>query len=62
MGFAEYSPNVPHVIIILLDAKSLHETAAMDVYIAKLRKYLKKDDSISIITMHGEGFKLIDIK
>jgi len=40
---------------------SYFNARSMDVYIAKLRKYLKKDDSISIITMHGEGFKLIDI-
>ena len=41
---------------------SYFNARSMDVYIAKLRKHLKKDDSISIITMHGEGFKLIDIK
>jgi DNA-binding response OmpR family regulator len=40
---------------------SYFNARSMDVYIAKLRKYLKKDDSISIITIHGEGFKLIDI-
>jgi len=38
---------------------SYFNARSMDVYIAKLRKYLKKDESISIITMHGEGFKLI---
>ena len=32
---------------------------SMDVYIAKLRKYLKKDDSIQIINVHGRGFKLL---
>ena len=31
---------------------------SMDVYIAKLRKYLKDDPSISIINIHGSGFKL----
>jgi len=41
---------------------SYFNARSMDVYIAKLRKYLKRDDSISIITIHGEGFKLIDIK
>jgi len=40
---------------------SYFNARSMDVYIAKLRKYLKKDNSISIITMHGEGFKMIDI-
>lgn len=31
---------------------------SMDVYIAKLRKYLKPDTSIEIENIHGEGFKL----
>ena len=26
----------------------------MDVYIAKLRKYLKQDEQIQIINVHGE--------
>ena len=32
---------------------------SMDVYIAKLRKYLKNDSSIQIINVHGRGFKLL---
>lgn len=32
---------------------------SMDVYITKLRKYLKDDSSIQIINVHGKGFKLI---
>ena len=31
---------------------------SMDVFIAKLRKYLKDDPSISITNIHGTGFKL----
>lgn len=31
---------------------------SMDVYIAKLRKYLKKDPRVEIINIHGEGFRL----
>ncbi len=31
---------------------------SMDVYISKLRKYLKFDKNISIVTIHGIGFKL----
>ena len=30
----------------------------MDVYIAKLRKYLKKDKNVEIVNVHGKGFKL----
>ncbi len=32
---------------------------SMDVYIAKLRKYLKDDASVEIINIHGKGFKLL---
>lgn len=32
---------------------------SMDVYIAKLRKYLKKDDGVQILNIHGEGFRLV---
>lgn len=35
---------------------------SMDVYIAKLRKHLKMDPSLQIITVHGQGFKLVDSK
>lgn len=31
---------------------------SMDVYITKLRKYLKEDPKISITNVHGTGFKL----
>ncbi|MFV0248054.1 MAG: response regulator transcription factor [Tenacibaculum sp.] len=33
---------------------------SMDVYIAKLRKYLKTDENVEILNIHGEGFRLID--
>ena len=32
---------------------------SMDVYIAKLRKQLQKDNNVSINNIHGEGFRLI---
>lgn len=32
---------------------------SMDVYIAKLRKYLKLDDGVEILNIHGEGFRLV---
>lgn len=32
---------------------------SMDVYIAKLRKYLKTDDEVEILNIHGEGFRLV---
>jgi DNA-binding response OmpR family regulator len=32
---------------------------SMDVYIAKLRKYLKEDASVEIVNIHGNGFRLV---
>ena len=32
---------------------------SMDVYIAKLRKQLQKDNNVSINNIHGEGVRLI---
>lgn len=32
---------------------------SMDVYLSKIRKYLKSDESIEIINVHGKGFRLV---
>jgi DNA-binding response OmpR family regulator len=32
---------------------------SMDVYIAKLRKYLKDDSNVEIVNIHGNGFRLV---
>jgi DNA-binding response OmpR family regulator len=32
---------------------------SMDVYIAKLRKYLKEETSVEIVNIHGNGFRLV---
>lgn len=32
---------------------------SMDVYIAKLRKYLKNDEKLEIVNIHGNGFRLV---
>jgi DNA-binding response OmpR family regulator len=31
---------------------------SMDVFISRIRKYLKQDENIQIINIHGVGFKL----
>lgn len=33
---------------------------SMDVYIAKLRKYLRDDPRIEIVNIHGNGFRLVE--
>lgn len=38
---------------------SYFNARSMDVYIAKLRKYIKEEESIHILTVHGQGFKLV---
>lgn len=32
---------------------------SMDVFVTKLRKYLKSDDNIEIVNIHGNGFQLL---
>jgi DNA-binding response OmpR family regulator len=38
---------------------SYFNARSMDVYIAKLRKYLKADEKVELINVHGVGFKLV---
>ena len=38
---------------------SYFNARSMDVYIVKLRKYLKGDSTVGLINVHGVGFKLI---
>ncbi|UTW64198.1 response regulator transcription factor [bacterium SCSIO 12741] len=38
---------------------SYFNSRSMDVYITKLRKYLKGDENIEIVNVHGKGFKLL---
>ena len=38
---------------------SYFNARSMDVYITKLRKHLKEDDGVNIITVHGQGFRLV---
>jgi DNA-binding response OmpR family regulator len=41
------------------DDNNYFTTRSMDVFIAKLRKYLKEDTAIEIINVHGNGFRLL---
>lgn len=38
---------------------SYFNARSMDVYVTKLRKFLKADETVQIINLHGEGFKLV---
>ncbi|MCV9387978.1 response regulator transcription factor [Reichenbachiella ulvae] len=41
---------------------SYFNARSMDVYIAKLRKYLKEEEQVHILTVHGQGFKLVKVE
>lgn len=41
------------------DDDNYFNARSMDVYITKLRKYLKDDPAVEIINVHGKGFRLI---
>ncbi|MBU1720497.1 MAG: response regulator transcription factor [Bacteroidetes bacterium] len=38
---------------------SYFNARSMDVYVTKLRKYLKEDTSIELLNIHGKGFRLV---
>lgn len=39
--------------------ETYYTARSMDVYVSKLRKYLKEDPSLSIVNVHGTGYKLL---
>lgn len=39
---------------------SYFNARSMDVYIAKLRKHLKDQEKLKILTIHGEGFRMVE--
>lgn len=39
--------------------ESYFTTRSMDVFITKLRKYLKEDQNLQILNIHGNGFRLL---
>jgi two-component system response regulator VicR len=51
--------NRSHALKQIWGDDSYFNARSMDVYLSKIRKILKEDPKVQIITMHGEGFKLI---
>lgn len=47
------------ILTKLWDSNDYFCARSMDVYITKLRKYLKPDPNVEILNIHGRGFKLI---
>ena len=59
---AEYRNDLlPHDVALkkIWGSDTYFNGRSMDVYIAKLRKYLKEDPTIEIVNIHGNGFRLV---
>lgn len=49
-----------HALKLIWGDDSYFNARSMDVYLSKIRKLLKDDPKVEIITLHGEGFKLVE--
>lgn len=50
-----------HLLEKIWHSDTYFNARSMDVYITRLRKHLKKDASLKLITVYGEGFKLVTL-
>jgi DNA-binding response OmpR family regulator len=50
--------NRTYILNRVWDKNDYYNARSMDVYITKLRKYLKKDPNVNLLNIHGVGFKL----
>ncbi|MBL4578645.1 MAG: response regulator transcription factor [Flavobacteriales bacterium] len=51
-----------HALKMIWGDDSYFNARSMDVYITKLRKYLKADSSVEIVNVHGRGFKILGLE
>ena len=51
--------NRSHALKQIWGDDSYFNARSMDVYLSKIRKILKDDPRVQIITIHGEGFKMV---
>lgn len=51
--------NRSHALKQIWGDDSYFNARSMDVYLSKIRKILRDDPKVQIITVHGEGFKMI---
>ncbi len=47
-----------NLLIEVWENDSFFNSRSLDVYITKIRKYLKKDPTVELVTVRGKGFKL----
>ncbi|GAB3708527.1 response regulator transcription factor [Spirosoma flavus] len=48
-----------HILLSLWGDDSYFQGRTLDVFITKLRKYLKEDPTVEILTLRGVGFRLV---
>jgi Response regulators consisting of a CheY-like receiver domain and a winged-helix DNA-binding domain len=57
------NPNVmlerKYLLETIWDENNYFNGRSMDVYLCKLRKLLKSDTNLTIINIHGKGYKLL---
>lgn len=54
--------NRAYILNKVWENNNYYNARSMDVYINKLRKYLSEDPNVSLINVHGVGFKLTSRK
>ena len=50
--------NRTYILNKVWDKNDYYNARSMDVYVTKLRKFLKDDPNVSLLNVHGVGFKL----
>jgi DNA-binding response OmpR family regulator len=48
-----------YALMTIWEENTYFNARSMDVYITKLRKHLKDDETIQIMNIHGKGYKLV---
>lgn len=49
-----------YALVEIWEEDNYFTARSMDVFVTKLRKYLKRDPNLEIVNIHGNGFRLID--
>jgi len=47
------------ILNVLWESDNFFNNRSVDVFVSKLRKYLRKDSSIKILSIRGKGYRLV---
>ena len=47
------------IMIVVWGEEDYYRTRSIDIYVCKLRKYLKEDATIHLINLRGSGYRFI---